>query len=484
MDYTPSQIPTTPSPAPPFAESPFRTPFPTPFRPPHFPSESPLLTPANDTFDSSVGSLDLLVVAGELRIKEECLAAGLADRSFDSSGRSTRFQNGYVKDVKVVTPFQTPRYYQRILAKLMGSPDAVKAAGLSDPPVPVPPLTAVAWNDLLHGRGLSTRCFQSRTCDALLAGLDAIVLARTGLGKSFLWTLPFFARGLDLRAMFYQGENPTDDDLRTLLHDPPQLLVATYEFLGCAHFSMLLHTPSFSNRICFFAFDEAHYIIEAASYRTIVGAMGKIRDLLHHRVPVLLTTATATPAMVEELAQTFGIKLDDPSSCLRLNLGTRRREIRSWIGEMQDSLSGPLFCDLDFLLPSTAVSSFDIPSTLIYTDDLERVRLLLFRIQDCLRELSLPPMLVSSVFSPLELDTRNERYQGFAMGTVRILIATEVYGVGGNPPSVRRVVQWGVGRVSAVQLMQRKGRGGHDGQEAEFYVFVEPGMRPAAQVGK
>ncbi|GAA5913849.1 hypothetical protein JCM5296_006444 [Sporobolomyces johnsonii] len=508
MDYTPSRPPTAPPPARLSAESPFQT----PLRPPllasaHLASDSPVWTPATDSTDASAGSLDILAVAGEMRIKEERSAAGLADRSFASSGRSARFQNGYIKDAKVVSAFQTPRFHQQILSKIMGSPEAVMASGPSEAPVTLPPLPATTWEELLQAHGVATRCFQPRTCDALLAGRDAVVLARTGLGKSLLWTLPFWrvpealvvlvvpllsvgeaqaarARALGLCADFYHGENPSDDDLRHLLCTPPQLLVATYEFLGCARFSMLLRTPSFANRIRFLAYDEAHYIIEAASYRSVVVEMGRIREVLRRRVPVLLTTATATPAMVDQLAEAFGISLNDPVSCFRLNLGTRRREIRSWIGEMRDSLAGPFFRDLDFLLPSTAASPLDIPSTLIYTDDLERLRALVFRIQDRLRALSLSPALVSSVLAPLELATRNERYEAFEKGTVRILVATEVYGAGGNPPSVRRVVQWGVGRISAVQLMQRKGRAGRDGQEAEFYVFVEPGMRPAEQVGK
>ncbi|GAA5887906.1 hypothetical protein JCM5296_001491 [Sporobolomyces johnsonii] len=487
MDYTPNRLPTATSLPRPSDESPFLT----PFRPPPLPADSADLpldsTPANESYDSSFGSLDILAVAGELRIREERSAAGLAVRSFESSGRSAQFQNGYVKDVKIVTPFQTPRYYQRILSKLMGSPDAVSGAGPSEAPVSLAPLTAAAWDDLLRAHGISTRCFQTR--------------------KSFLWTLPFWrvpdalvvlvvpllsvgeaqaerARGLGLRATFYHGEHPTDHDLRSLLTNPPQLVVATYEFVGCSRFTMLLRTPSFANRIRFLAYDEVHYVVEARSYRPIVHEMGRIRTILPRRVPVLLTTATATPAMMDELCEAFGITPNDPESCFGLNLGTRRREIRTWIGEMRDSLAGPLFRDLDFLLPSTASSPLDIPSTLIYTDDIDRMRALVFRIQDRLRELSLSPAIVSSVLAPLELDTRNERYQAFASGTLRVLVATEVYGAGGNPPGVRRVVQWGVGRISAVQLIQRKGRAGRDGRDAEFYVFVEPGMRPAGQVGK
>ncbi|GAA5919231.1 hypothetical protein JCM5296_005998 [Sporobolomyces johnsonii] len=247
---------------------------------------------------------------------------------------------------------------------------------------------------------------------------------------------------------------------------------------------MLLRTPSFSNRIHFLTYDKVHYIVEAVTYRSIIVEMARIREILRRRVPLLLTTATATPAMVDELAEAFGIQLLDPLSCFHFNLGTWRHEIHSWIGEMRDSLSGPRFRDLDFLLPSTTTSPLNIPSTLIYTGDIERMRSLVFRIQDRLSELSLLPSLISSVLAPLELKTRNKRYLTFEMWMLRMLIGPEVYGTGGNLPSVRRVVQWGVGRVSAVQLMQCKGRAGRDGQDTEFYVFVELGMCPVGQVGK
>ncbi|GAA5919303.1 hypothetical protein JCM5296_002074 [Sporobolomyces johnsonii] len=451
-------------------------------------------SPTHDSPTPLYNPLDDLAKLADRERVAKATEANAALRDFTSSPMVAH-QNGFTQ-AKVITSS-----VQRALRTHHSAP-AIPSIAPAPPPL-LAPLSPADWDALAAPLNLRPRCFQTRTVDALLSGKDAIVLAPTGRGKSLLWTLPLLrdsdglvivvvplvalgksqearSKAAGLRCLFCHGKSPSDLFLTGIVDGHYQQLVMTYEFLTSPGFvELLANNSTFSARIRFFAFDEAHFLVEAAHYRPVMLTVGMLRRWLRRRIPFLATTATALPSYLDTLESRLDIHYRDAESCFFINLGTRRPEIRTWIGAMKDSLKKGVR-DVEFLISPDAASPDGIPSTIIYSDDCSHLSALHNFLRTRLRNSHLSPDLVSVAYSYLSESTLAERYAAFENGAIRILLCTEVYGAGGNPPNVRRVVQWGAGRVSAAQLVQRKGRAGRDGEEAHFFLFVEKSMREGA----
>ncbi|GAA5829277.1 hypothetical protein JCM5353_001643 [Sporobolomyces roseus] len=439
----------------------------TPFTPSDATSLRPSYTPSplgrgtldpTQTAAITIDSSALPPIPPTAAEKRKATENGIRSRSYH--GKAVKqHANGYTVTRPTVCGFTTPANSAKKLRTIAGSDETLQQSLVSQPHAPIPPLSDSQWEELLKEEDLGWRCFQTDTVDALLEGKDAVVLARTGLGKSMLWVIPFMrvqkrivvvgfplkALGplqqlelnrFNLRSIVASGSHPSIELLRQILTTEFDVLLATYEFLAFEGFTTLLKNEGFANRILYMALDEVHYLVQDESFRGVMLAFDKLRSVTKRHIPLLALTATASPPWIRKISLRLGIDLDDPRRTFFRNYGNRRPEIRSWVGPVSKGHQ-----DLAVVVPMDISCLVDIPQTLIYVDNRSLGMRILYYLQDRLKTALGDGLGVGDitgiriVHSDLEDETLSQNYADFASGVMRVMVATEVYGAGANPPN-------------------------------------------------
>ena len=307
---------------------------------------------------------------------------------------------------------------------------------------------------------------------ALLAGRDALGLLPTGGGKSLAYLLPALllprpllvvsplvalmadqlrrARAAGIRAEALAGpvspgerERVTGSAERADL----DLLFLAPERLRGPNGARLLRI-----RYSGLVVDEAHCVVQwGFDFRPHYLALAGLGPALG--IPVLALTATATPALRRTLGRILGLKeaVEVVQSFDRPNLAWESMRITD-LGDRWTRLWGAVRGE-----PGAQI---------VYAGTRGGVE----RVAAALRARGIA---AAPYHAGLDRDIRMAVQERFLQGRIRVMVATNAFGMGVDKPDIRLVTHWAPA-ASLEAYYQEAGRGGRDGKPARALVLWHP----------
>ena len=313
------------------------------------------------------------------------------------------------------------------------------------------------------------RPLQEDIIDSVMKNHDTLALMPTGGGKSLTFQIPALAReGICLvitpliALMKDQVENLNKRGINALsIHSGmtrneiditlDNCIFGDYKFLYLS--PERIDTELFQARVSrmkvnLVAIDEAHCISQwGYDFRPSYLNIAKLRDYLAEWSPFLALTATATPAVIDDIQEKLHFKEKNVlwKSFERKNLIYLVREVENKNG---------------YLIKSLAKVQ---GSGIIYTRSRKRT----VELAELLKKQG-----VSSDFyhAGLNSDQRNKKQDAWQKGHIRVIVATNAFGMGIDKPDVRFVIHYDL-PDSLEAYYQEAGRAGRDGMQA-FAVLL------------
>ena len=313
---------------------------------------------------------------------------------------------------------------------------------------------------------------QAEIIDAVLAGRDTLALLPTGGGKSVCFQVPAVVkegvtlvvsplialmkdqvrqlkdRGIVADAI-YSGMRRKDIDrvFDNAVYGNTKLLYVSPERL----LTDLARVRIAKMNVALIAVDEAHCISQwGYDFRPPYLRIAELREL-HPGTPVIAVTATATPEVIEDIQDHLAFGADRfvyQQSFGRDNLGYVVRRPESKENQLLDVLKG---------VPG---------SSIVYVRSRGKTRELALMLQR-------RGIAAASYHAGLEPDERDRRQDAWINGTLRVMVATNAFGMGIDKPDVRSVIHYGP-PDSPEAYFQEAGRGGRDGQMAYGIMLYHP----------
>lgn len=317
------------------------------------------------------------------------------------------------------------------------------------------------------------RAGQEWVIENILEKRDVLAIMPTGSGKSICYQLP---------ALIFPGISIVISPLISLMKDQVDILKengipATFlnsslkateakrrlEKLERGEYKLLyiaperLKTPGFNGifgrlELSMITVDEAHCISEwGHDFRPAYLYIGDLVQKLEKRPVLTAFTATATPEVREDIIKQ--LKLQNP----RIYLGGFDRRNLSFI--VKRGLNKDRFL-LDYLERQPGVSGIIYTATRQETDRVYRF-------------LSARGYSVGRYHAGLSARERSFTQNAFLADTLKIIVATNAFGMGIDKPDVRYVIHYNMpGSIEA--YYQEAGRAGRDGKEAECILLYSP----------
>ena len=328
------------------------------------------------------------------------------------------------------------------------------------------------------------RGIQRDIIESIGDGHDTLGLMPTGGGKSITFQVPALAmegmcivitplialmkdqvhhlRQHGIRAeAIYSGlqHNNILRILENCILGSTKLLYVSPERLG----SNLFQTKLRHMRISFITVDEAHCISQwGYDFRPSYLEIANIRELLPE-VPVLALTATATPQVVDDICD----KLSRSSSPTSITSTT------SFTGSTGFNVFRMSFerKNLSYLVKHSDDKHYDLIRLL---EQVQGSAIVYVRSRRHAREISehLTEAGLSATFYHAGLDhaDKDQRQRNWQHDRVRIMVATNAFGMGIDKPDVRIVIHYDC-PDSIEAYFQEAGRAGRDGQPAQAILL-------------
>ncbi|WCL48817.1 RecQ family ATP-dependent DNA helicase [Leptospira sp. GIMC2001] len=320
---------------------------------------------------------------------------------------------------------------------------------------------------------------QKDSIEALLEGKDVFTLLPTGAGKSLIYQFvsimkekgitvvisPLIALMKDqtdsLRAKGISAEtcNSSQDELtqmKTLslaVQGKIRLLFVSPERALSESFLRIFYKMD----VNFLVVDEAHCVSQwGHDFRPEYRMLAKLRES-HPKsnFPIAALTATATPKVGEDIVRSLGMK-----AALRIQQSFFRPNLRFRI-EYPERASDKEEILLKYLEPWRSRNPKG--RVIIYCATRAQV-------DDLYNNLNLRKFSVGKYHAGRTEGIRERTHNAYASGKVKILIATNAFGMGIDHPDVRMVLHYQV-PASLESYYQEAGRAGRDGDRSECILF-------------
>lgn len=318
----------------------------------------------------------------------------------------------------------------------------------------------------------SFRPLQEEIVDSVMAGKDTLALLPTGGGKSICFQVPAMAmEGLCLvitpliALMKDQVAHLVDKGIPAVaiysgLHLDELELAYNQAAFGRLKFLYVsperLQTNAFIEalkrmKVCLLAVDESHCISQwGYDFRPPYLKIADIRPYMP-KTPVLALTATATAKVVDDIQLRLGFKEKNV-----FQSSFERKNVTYNVYHEADKY-GVLRRKLEAMTEGSAI---------VYVRNRKRTQV----ISDWLNSVG-----ISATFYHAGLDakTRDERQDLWMKGKVRVIAATNAFGMGIDKPDVRLVIHMDL-PDSIEAYFQEAGRAGRDLKPSEAILLVSP----------
>ena len=312
------------------------------------------------------------------------------------------------------------------------------------------------------------RGIQHDIIESIGNGHDTLGLMPTGGGKSITFQVPAMAmegvcivitplialmkdqvqhlHQLGIRAEAIYSGLQHDDILRILencVFGGIKLLYVSPERLS----SQLFQTKLRHMQVSFITVDEAHCISQwGYDFRPSYLEIAKIRDI-HPTVPVLALTATATPDVVDDIQE----RLHFRQKCV-FRMSFERKNLTYIVSKTPDKLN-------------ELIRLFNLHegSAIVYVRSRRHAR----EVADYLSEAGFS---VTFYHAGLDHAQKDERQRDWQHDRIRIMVATNAFGMGIDKPDVRLVVHY-ESPDSLEAYFQEAGRAGRDGKPAHAILL-------------
>ncbi|KAF8207647.1 P-loop containing nucleoside triphosphate hydrolase protein [Mycena galopus ATCC 62051] len=336
--------------------------------------------------------------------------------------------------------------------------------------------------------------WQIDVSEALILGLDAVVVAGTGAGKTIPFMMPVLLhrekfvliisplkilqedqarrfKKMGLKAAAVNGDTYSRE-LAKDLHSQTHNAILTSPEMCFEHqdFRKFLRDEKTGKRILAVIVDEAHCGAQwGGDFRPHYAMLNRLRALVPVGTPILATSATLDPSTLKEVCTGLNLDLD---TSFFLNLGNDRPNITPSVFQMN---GGKDYAAVDPYLPdpATVKSRRDLPKCIIFTNAVKKTQIM------CGHVRSRYPHLRGAIdFLHAHRTAKAKRrvMRQFQRGKIKILIATEAAGMGADISDIELIIQFGVPSSLAVWT-QRAGRAGRSlGIQARAILLVEKSM--------
>ena len=318
----------------------------------------------------------------------------------------------------------------------------------------------------------SFRGIQQEIIESIGAGRDTLGLMPTGGGKSITFQVPALAKeGLCLvispliALMKDQVEHLRQKGIKSVAiytgMSRDEVIVALENCIY-GNFKFLYVSPErlsselFLSKlrrmhVSFIAVDEAHCISQwGYDFRPSYLAIAQVRQV-QPNAPVLALTATATPAVVKDIQKqlqfshenVFRMSFERKNLIysVRLYTGTQEQEVKELLREIEGC-------------------------SIVYVRSRKGAR-------ELAEWLSGQGILATFYHAGLTNKEKNERARAWKQGDIRVMVATNAFGMGIDKPDVRSVIHADV-PDSPEAYFQEAGRAGRDGQPAHAILLRSP----------
>ncbi|KAJ7152391.1 P-loop containing nucleoside triphosphate hydrolase protein [Mycena filopes] len=325
--------------------------------------------------------------------------------------------------------------------------------------------------------------WQIDVSEAIVLGLDAVVIAGTGAGK----TIPFMMPLLLDRSKFVLVISPLkilqEDQAKRFrkmgLKAAADLLTQTHNAILTSpemcfehqEFRKYLRDDQTGKRIRAIIIDEAHCASQwGGDFRPHYALLHRLRALLPVGTPILATSATLGASALTEVCSGLDLNL---RKAFFVNRGNDRPNITPAVVHMNSSK------DYDAIFPHlpdpAAVSSIaDFPKTIVFANAVKKTQVICRNI----RRRYAPELRGAIDFLHSHRTAKSKRriMKEFRKGKIKILIATEAAGMGADIPDIKVIIQFGVPSSLPVWI-QRAGRAGRSSElQARAILLVERSM--------
>jgi len=316
----------------------------------------------------------------------------------------------------------------------------------------------------------SFRPLQEDIVDAVVSGRDTLALLPTGGGKSICFQVPAMAmegvcvvvtplialmkdqvahlveKGIPAAAI-YSGLHPDQVDLRY-----NQAVFGRLKFLYVS--PERLRTDRFVEaikrmKVCLLAIDESHCISQwGYDFRPPYLKIAEIRPYIP-KTPVLALTATATAKVVDDI---------------QFRLGFKERNVFQSSFERKNVVYNVYHEPDKYGLLHRKLSAMREGSAIVYVRNRRRTQVIA-------EWLSSVGISATCYHAGLDAKIRDERQELWVKGKVKVMVATNAFGMGIDKPDVRLVIHLDL-PDSIEAYFQEAGRAGRDLKPAEAFLLV------------
>jgi ATP-dependent DNA helicase RecQ len=330
------------------------------------------------------------------------------------------------------------------------------------------------------------RAGQREAVDAVLAGRDALVLLPTGAGKSLCYQVPAI-----VRARRGEGTTIVISPLIALMNDQVGALtgrgvaaaalhsqcddaerVETIARLTRGELALLYVSPERAvldgfkrllgrTRIALLAIDEAHCVSQwGHDFRPEYMRLAELRATVPN-APMIALTATATPRVMDEIASALELRMP------ALVCGDFRRPNLSFeVAELAGD-DARIAATIEALDRAGLRQRTGAGRAIIYCSTRKKA-------EDVAAQLKQAGFAAGHYHAGRTALARERAQSGFSLGRMRVLVATNAFGMGVDYPDVRVIIHFQTpGSLEA--YYQEAGRAGRDGEPGHCLLMFGTG---------